>query len=143
MKISLPKQEFTNIEIGENQLFKVTTAAYNEETHTLRVTYRDKAGNTNSEFFRLETREAKDKPYEPNPQALKRFATLYRGITGNRDTDDADPEDLVGCFFTADVKLGSEKDDGSHWLNVWSKRPSDLTFDDVPDKPKKDDEDEW
>lgn len=146
MKIQLAKPEYTDIEVGENQLFKVTSSVYNEETHKLRITYRDKAGNTHSEFFQLESKESENADYTPDAKGLKMFAILYRGVTGERNADEADPDDLVGRYFTADVKQGKQKDDGTYWLNVWSKRPSDLTFEDVPDTPKKetsDDADEW
>ena len=146
MKISLPKQEYAEIHVGENQLFKVTKVVYNEETHTLRISYRDKYGAYNSEFFRLETRETEDAPYTPNPQGLKMFAIFYRGVTGEKNAEDADPEELVDKYFMADVKEGAEKRDGNgYWMNVWSKRPTDLTFDDIPDKPKEESEevDEW
>ncbi len=128
MKIALPKNEFTDIEIGDNQLFKITAAVYDDVSRKVRVTYRDQAGNTHSEFFKLYNADAQGN-LSPNDKGLKMFAILYRGVTGEKDADEIDVEDLKGLYFRADVTQGSSRANGDgYWLNVYSKRPTTDTF---------------
>lgn len=131
MKIELPKIEFQEIQIGDNQLFKVTAAVYDEESRKVRITYNDKNGASHSEFFKLYDKDANGN-IAPNSVGLRMFSILYRGITGNTDATDAELDELVGRYFTADVTQGAAKQNGDgYWLNVYSKRPSDQTFDEV------------
>lgn len=96
-KIKLMKSEFTRIPEGQ-YIFKVDKVTYDEDFGDMKIDLITKDGLKHVERFGLV-----DKNGEPSEPALKAFSYTAHVLLNNRDVEEIDEQDLVGCYMRATV----------------------------------------
>lgn len=123
-KIKLSKGGFTLIPEGTH-VFKITSAEYDKDFGTMDVKMVTTEGIKNNERFFLMTQDG-----EPNEGALNAFSYFAKNALNDFKIEEVDPDDLVDCFFQADVThdVQPNKNDPKKtvtWIRLNNWRPSE------------------